>query len=308
MVKTAFKNYFKYILYVFIAMGIIYLAVIVSVFGLYRGAVYIDASLAGDALQRLWDYAGSYFSGATFAQVFSPTYIRDFVNGFAELLEDTLANITVLLGAGVVLVTAACKLARSLCRWVIRRTTLTKDSIRGFFLFIVRYAFQLAYIVAFAVLSYMWIFSAPLLLVASYFLMGIQDLISTWFIHFRKVEFRQIFNGKNLFRLLGTDFLVLMLNVLFCALIGWIFNPLFALLIGVPLIVYTHAVTDVTAVNYFRKCLESGKLKLKTAPAGQAQADSAITDSEAITEDESDVITEKEAAAAAETEEAPSNL
>ncbi len=284
MVKNALLNFFKNLFFVFIPMGIVYLAFLVAGFAVI--AALIEST--GDLLSRLSEliHVSSEQSSVSvneflayalgqlkwngslldvLRQILSTDWIRTTVKGFFETLnassEGFEAEFTVIIGdfaaqlkaytatAGVIC-SVGLSLAVFATRFALRRRT-AKRGVKKFLIAhtvvpVVQSVIVVASVVLFTVIRYYSLLVAVALIVLS----GGVSLMTSWLIHRDEtMRLKDILNAKNLLlHILSAAVIVLIVAAVFLLLC--LLSPLFALLLTIPLAVYALAVADVNTDAY----------------------------------------------------------
>lgn len=267
MIKAALKTYFKNSKYIFVAMGLIYLVVILMLFLLVNGVVSVVSKVSKETYENLANYVVDTFNGVTFEQITSLQFYKDFLKGIAEILKTDIANAKQMILA-VAVIAIACVLAaiigsQILCRSLMRKTTADEKSIRGVGAMAVRYVVSLLFGYMLVYLNYLWKYSFIFVLLIYFIHNAFENLFTTWIIHFREYKIKDIFNFHNSIRLVLSDFVLIAVNVVIVLILYLLMGGLFAILIAMPLFAYTFAVFDLIAVSHFRNLQSNGELHLK---------------------------------------------
>lgn len=273
MIKAALKTYFKNSKYVFVAMGLIYLVIILMLFALVHGIVSVISSVSVETYENVARFVVNTFENITFEQATSLEFYKQFLKGAAEILKTDIENAVKMLTA-VVFITVTCVLAsvmgsQVLCRSLMRKSSADEKSIRGIAAMLMRYIISLGFGYLLVYLNSLWAYSFIFVLIAYFVHNAFENLFTTWIIHFRKYSITDIFNLRNSLKLVLSGFTLIAVNVMIIIVLYLIMGALFAVLIALPLFAYTFAVLDVIAVSHFRELEAKGKLKQR---AGKKEA------------------------------------
>lgn len=267
MIKAALKTYFKNSKYIFIAMGLIYLVVILMLFLLVKGFVTVVSTVSKETYENLANFVVDTFNGVTFEEITSLQFYKDFLKGIAEILKIDIENaknmIIAVAGIAVACVLAAIIGSQILCRSLMRKTTADEKSIRGVGAMLVRYVVSLFFGYLLVYLNYLWKYSFIFVLLLYFIHNAFENLFTTWIIHFREYKINDIFNFHNSLKLVLSDFVLIAVNVAIVLILYLIMGGLFAILIAMPLLAYTFAVFDLIAVAHFRNLQAKGQLHLR---------------------------------------------
>ena len=92
MIKAAIKTYFKNSKYIFIAMGLIYLVVILMLFALVKGIVSVVGSVSKETYENLAQFVVETFKNISFEQATSIAFYKNFFNGVIDILKTDIEN------------------------------------------------------------------------------------------------------------------------------------------------------------------------------------------------------------------------
>ncbi len=267
MIKAAIKTYFKNSKYIFIAMGLIYLVVILMLFALVKGIVSVVGSVSKETYENLAQFVVETFKNISFEQATSIAFYKNFFNGVIDILKTDIENAKNMLIA-VVVITVACVLAsingsQVLCRSLMRKLSSDEKSIRGIGAIIIRYIISLCFGYLIVYLNNLWAYSFIILLIIYFLHNACENLFTTWIIYFREYKLKDIFNVHNSIKLVLSEFVLIAIDIVFLLIIYLIMGAIFAILIAMPLFAYTFAVTDLIAVANFRNLQAKGELHLR---------------------------------------------
>lgn len=250
------------------AMGLIYFVVILVIFGFVAQIVDIVQSVSAETYERLNRYLQETLSDLTLGQIFQKSFYVGFLQGLRVIVQDDLMHAGDLIKTTLVLdlavILGAAALAQQLCRFAMRRAAAGEKSLRGLAAVVVRYLISIGFGYLAAYLGTKWIFNAVFVLAAYLILEAVENLFSTWIIHFREYAIGGFLRFSASARLVLSEFALMAFDVVLLIAIGGLTDAIVAVLIGLPLFAYTFAVMDVTAVDYYRSLQERGKLLLRS--------------------------------------------
>lgn len=267
MVLAALKTYFKNSKYVFVAMGLIYLVIILMLFSLVHGIISVISSVSAETYENVANFVVAAFQDITFEEATSLEFYKQFLKGAAEILKADIENAVNMLTT-VVLTTVACVLAsivgsQVLCRSLMRKSSADEKSLRGIVAMVIRYIISLGFGYLLVYLNTLWSYSFIFVLLLYFVHNAFENLFTTWIIHFRGYKITDIFNLKNSLKLVLSGFALIGINAVIIIVLYFIMGALLAILIALPLFAYVFAVMDIIAVSHFRGLEEKGKLSLR---------------------------------------------
>ena len=285
MIKSSLKNYFKNLPYLFVPMGIIYLFAVFSAVmlvertvnaagvmldgfvELFSSTVNNASGIVGDYFDYAFsqiDWNGNFFD--TVSEVVNTDWVRTTVVGFLETLDVTVADFgdkaQALVGdfvgairtriiAAVVVIVLAVAIAGFVTRKVLRRA----NAKRGFLKMIVAWLFETIIVTAVTVLavylSARFTFALPATVTVYVIITCFLSLLGAWVVHGRKsLRIGEIVDAKNILTYFLSSVLVWLIAIAAVALVWLVFGGLLAVLVAVPLAVYTGNIVDVNADSY----------------------------------------------------------
>lgn len=276
MFVAAIKSFCKNSKYVFVAMGVVYLAIILAVFMLLESCVQVLRSVPAETLNAIKLYAQRTLDGVTIAQFFQIEFYRNFFSNIARILEEDVAraklSISIVANLAIAIVMTAGLLAQFLCRTMMRHEIADGHSLRGVVMWGIRWGLSLC---AGYLATYLGKFGTAnifVVLFAYMILKAFENLLATWIIHFRGYRARDILNLPNALRVIGMQMLMIVLDVAVLALCYAAFGTVIAVLLAIPVLAYTFAAMDVTAVEYFRRQVILQRLQPRTQTEAVAVA------------------------------------
>lgn len=267
MIKAALKTYFKNSKYIFVAMGLIYLVVILMIFALAKGVISVISSVSKETYENIAQYVVNTFQEITFEQATSLKFYKDFLKGLATILKTDIQNAKNMI-IDVVVLSVACVLAsmlgsQVLCRSLMRKTSSDEKSFRGVAAMLIRYVVSLCFGYLLVYLNYLWAYSFIFVLLVYFIHNAFENLFTTWIIYFRQYKITDIFNFHNSLKLVLSGFTLIAVNIVIVLIIYLIMGAVFAVLIAMPLFAYTFAVLDLIAASHFRNLQAKGQLHLR---------------------------------------------
>lgn len=284
MIKNTLKIFFKNLIYVFIAMGIIYLFTIIAILMFAVSTVSNIGTMLTDSLALVQSAVAdsevavqeflSYSVGQidTNGNVFDIIYriiqtdwLKNTLIGFLETLNASTEGFTndfnVIIGRFTDKLIADCALSLSelavgiICANYATRFVLshksTKWSVKKLLIARIAEPILLSIVVILAVII-LTVFRkfAVLVYIAFFAVFAILSLLSSWIVHRDgTVKFKDVVNAKNTIMFLLSVFLVLMITVLFAVILFFV-NALVAVLVVIPLLVYSLNIVAVSTNSF----------------------------------------------------------
>lgn len=301
MIKTSFKNFFKNLIYVFIPMGILYLFLLIAVFSLagtafnaVSNAVSDMAQLVGESVEQseveLQQFLSEAFAkidwnGNIFVTIktiietkWLTTTVQDFfrtlnqtTEGFDEELAQIIAQLKNSIVGGVA-IAGVLSLLGVICanyatRFAVRSRLAVK---RNFKQFVVAYTlvplFQTVLLVASLALLATIRYYSLIVFFVFVALIGVVSLCSSYLVYRNNsLKLKDVLTVKNVLKHLAVLCILAVINIAL-ALLLWQLSPLFALLLVVPLVIYSANIADVNTDCYVCSLVE------QSAPAAIQQS------------------------------------
>ncbi len=283
MVKTALKNFFKNIIYVFVPMGILYLFVLVALFallGAFVGSagdmltelsalVSSTVETSGISVTKFIEFAAEELQGKNIFETIQ--YILDtawvtrtvqdffsvldessstFTGQFTEIVTEFSTGIKVAVGIAISWVTVGLTLSNFATRFVVRsksaRRGVKKWIVANTVIPIVQALLLVGTCFLAGIVQYYTLLVVVVLVVAFAYI----SLVSAWIVHGGgKVAYKELITGKNVLSELLSVIAVLAIVVAVFALF-LILNPIVAVLVLIPLIVYAMNILSVNSESY----------------------------------------------------------
>ncbi len=290
MLKKALKNYFSSALYIFVAMGIIYLILIIVVFLFVMntvqnlGVMFGDisdlignsVSLSGNAVEEFIDYTVDKIDwNADFVsivkQIMDTNWIKTSVEGFLHtlnvstenfttefdiILQNCLGSVITNLVVAISLLFAGVYFAGVATGYLVRRKTAKKNIKQVILNFIFSPLF-----LALTVFVLMWLAMlikgyVLILLVVLGLVYEAISLTQAWFIYGRgKIKYKQAVNLKNVGSNVLAVVIIIAIVIALFVLLSFI-SKFIAVLVIVPVAVYSVNIIGVNADSYISELSE----------------------------------------------------
>ncbi len=290
MLKKALTNYFKNALYVFVAMGIIYLILIIVVFLFVMntvqnlGVMFGDisdlignsVSLSGNAVEEFIDYTVDKIDwNADFVsivkQIMDTNWIKTSIEGFLHtlnvstenfttefdiILQNCLGSVITNLVVAISLLFAGVYFAGVATGYLVRRKTAKKNIKQVILNFIFSPLF-----LALTVFVLMWLAMlikgyVLILLVVLGLVYEAISLTQAWFIYGRgKIKYKQAVNLKNVGSNVLAAVIIIAIVIALFVLLSFI-SKFIAVLVIVPVAVYSVNIIGVNADSYISELSE----------------------------------------------------
>ena len=290
MLKKALKNYFSSALYIFVAMGIIYLILIIVVFLFVMntvqnlGVMFGDisdlignsVSLSGTAVEEFIDYTVDKIDwNADFVsivkQIMDTNWIKTSIEGFLHtlnvstenfttefdiILQNCLGSVITNLVVAISLLFAGVYFAGVATGYLVRRKTAKKNMKQVILNFIFSPLF-----LALTVFVLMWLAMlikgyVLILLVVLGLVYEAISLTQAWFIYGRgKIKYKQAVNLKNVGSNVLAAVIIIAIVIALFVLLSFI-SKFIAVLVIVPVAVYSVNIIGVNADSYISELSE----------------------------------------------------
>lgn len=290
MIKNSLKNFGKNLIYVFIPMGIVYLFLLIAVFSLV--GVVFDA--AGTAISDMFGLIGSSveqseadvadFLAYSFGQInwtgnpfetiitiLDTRWISTTVKGFFETLNQTtegfdeqlnaiVGNFKTALGGGFAVTATLVAVGIACANYATRFAVRNKVAKRNFKQFVVAYTvvpiFQTLLLIA-----CLWLIAkiklySLLVFAALVALVGVLSLCTSYIVYRDgKLKFKEVLTFKNVMKHFAVLCIIAAINIAL-ALALWQINKLFAILLMLPVVIYSANIADVNTDSYVSLLVE----------------------------------------------------
>ncbi len=306
MIKNALKNFFKNLIYVFVPMGIVYLFFLIAVFIFIGSLVQIAGAMLSDVFSLIetsvsessasvndffayafdqLEWNGSFIY--MIVRAFQTRWLSNTVKGFLETLNvssagfgesfdaiigDFMVKFGAIISAVVILCVIGIVLANFLTRVIVRKNT-AKRGIRKFvvahtILPIVQALFVVGAVVVLILIRYY-----GLLVVAALLIMScVFSLTSSWVVHRSgDLKLKDVVTMRNVLTHLASVGVILLLNVGLAAAF-YAINPLLAILIMIPVILYSLNIVGVNTDSFVCEMIDK-----RRAADGAASGEAELT-------------------------------
>lgn len=281
MIKTSLKNFFTSMLYIFVPMGIVYLFVLLAMFGLAASAIGSAATMLDElstlltdtvsesnfsvtefisfAADRLtWDGNIFHYVGQIIDTGWVRTTVKEFFGSTSGDFTSDFTNIvmefTSALKSQLTIAISCCAIGLVLANYATGFVVRRKNARRGFKRWIVANtvipfveslilggAFALA-----AEIRYYALFAFAVVITAY----GLLALISAWIVYKEKsLAFKDVVNGKNLLGQIASVAVIFLLVVAVFFLVS-ILNFMLAALVILPVVIYALNIIRVNSDSY----------------------------------------------------------
>lgn len=316
MIKNALKNFFKNLIYVFVPMGIVYLVLLITFFALVGGLVQYAGTMLGDVADLVQTSVGessasvnAFFAEAAdklmeswngnlwtlFRTIFETKWLRETVVGFFGTLNESSAGfetqLTEIIGtfknhiiglvSGVaVFCVVGIFFANFVTRFVVRRRTAKRGFKKFFLARTVVPVVQVLLLVATCILFSLIKLYSLFVVILFVLMMTAIAFISSWIVHRDgNLKLKDVLTFKNVMKHLAAIGIILLINVLL-AVVLFLLNPLLAILIMIPVILYSLNIADLNTDAIVCKLIEDKKAAASSAeeqeaPAGASEEESA---------------------------------
>ncbi|MEG1646567.1 MAG: hypothetical protein RR374_04295 [Clostridia bacterium] len=254
MVNSAFKNFYKNYNVMFVAMGIIYLAIIFATFTFLKGTV----SILQNNISASYDLLSSYLSNLIANTGLVELFKKDFWHNQYQTVSSIIivngnyikGSLIALLTGCLSLILVSCYLAQKKCKRLIRKSFKNETRKRALPALLIRLLITGAFTVLTSYLFTVWSYSAIFMLILYVILQALASLAVTKFVYFPNVEYRQIVNLSNASKSIVANLILVATNIITLFCLASFFNLLLGILLLIPMLVYNSAVFDTTVTEY----------------------------------------------------------
>ena len=301
MIKTALKNFFKNLVYVFVSMGVVYLFVLLAVFILIGSLVEITGDAFMQALELVrgtvdessasvnayLDYAFKQLQWNgniidTVIEAFRARWLTTTLKGFFGTLADSsadfsaqldgivnefLVKLRAIISAVIILCVTGIVLANLLTRYMVRRRT-AKRGLKKYFIArtvlpIVESIFVAGSVAILAVLQYYGILVVAAMLILS----GAFSLTSSWIVHRTGgLKMKDVVTFKNILRYIAAAGVILLIDIAIAVALVFA-SPLLAVLVAVPVVLYSLSIIGVNTDSFVCEMIASREKQRAAAGA-----------------------------------------
>ncbi len=257
MIKAAAKNYFRYFRYIIAIMGMVYLGIFIAVTVFGGGFFKIFGGNIQTSYESVSDYIKVITEGANIKRIFT----REFLSEFFIEIKDIINGQTPGAAGGTVAYAAVsaavillfCQLSKTVCRSFIKKDVSNGGTKRGIIVFVIRTMISAVSAAAFLIVSYLWIFSAFILAAVNQVFKAVTNLMYSRYIYYPKAPLKEFLRPRIVGLSVLGNLLSLLINAAFVTAVWLVFNPFIAIILALPLIMYSAVIMEFTSVEYFRK-------------------------------------------------------
>lgn len=284
MIKTSLKNFFKNLIYVFIPMGILYLFLLIAVLSLAGVAVRAvsatvsdTVALVSNSVEYSEDEVAVFLSEAfskidwhgdpfeTVKTILATNWLTETVTGFFATLNRTtegfdkeigriVANLKNSLVTGFVIAAVLIVIGIVAANYATRFAVRNKVAKRNFKQFVISYTLVPIFQTALLALS-LWLLAAiklySLLVFAVFVAMlGVLSLCTSYLVYRDDaLKLKNVLTVKNVLKHFAVLCIIAAIDVA-VAILLWQLSPLFALLLIVPMVIYSANIADANTDSY----------------------------------------------------------
>lgn len=264
MVRECLRNFVRYIKFLALIAGFFAVAVGIAAAVFYFGVSMPLEKISPAAHKEFFDVLYKSVTSIDIRTTFSAQTLRAILKALIATLDNVPRSNKILIVIATAIAFAAIFGLLELGEWLakrrIRKDIETNTSVRGVLATVIRLALSAAAAVAYVIITYMWFFAVFLLPVLKLAIDTLKDLVSAYFVYFRDEKLKVVLNAKNIFRLLGTKALIMLISYILLSVILLLCNIWIAIIVAMPLLTYNSAVTSLTGPKYLRALEETGRL------------------------------------------------
>lgn len=301
VIKSNLQIFFKNILYVFIPMGIVYLAILVFLYNFITSSaqdvmnlINQISSLVGEQVdvgsESVVAYLNSVLQQINFhgsvadvlIQLFDGSFLKNAINGLLELLFENfdgaqgdinnLVNQTVNslvrnLTVNLVLILLSIPVSSLLTSMAIRRSSARKTLPQKIISYIVK---PITFVFYTAIVFFFGALWSPSIFITLFIILILNSYVSLFQAYViyndRHIKFREIVTLKNALFFFLSDVIIFAIVVLLVILFYLLFNVLYALILAIPFFIYTTNILSVGTEAYvYSKTRHKVELEKKQA-------------------------------------------
>lgn len=294
MIKNSLKNFAKNLLLLFVPMGIFYLFMIAAIFGSVSSVLGSMQKMLADLVELIHlsaeqssasvneflayslnqlDWNGSLLAVAR--QILSSGWLQTTLQGFFQTLNastagfeeqisaiahEFLASLHTTFAFAVTTLCFGLACANYATRFVIRRNTV-KGSLKKFIIAhtLVPLAETVLFVAALCLLAVLRVYGLPLLFAILLLTSGI-SLTASWLIQRDgTLRLKDILTPRNVLSQLAAFGSILLIDIA-VAVVLFLIDPLFAVLLLIPLVLYSQNIVDVNCDSYIAALIRQNKL------------------------------------------------
>ncbi len=306
MIKKSLKNFGKNLIYVFVPMGIVYLFLLIAVFSLI-GTV---AGAAGDAVTATVDElkvaleesdtSVTEFLSYSFGKInwkdnpftiiktildtkWLSTTIKGFfetlnvsVEGFGDNINAIVATFKKELVAGITVAAVLAVIGLTAANYATRYVMRNRVAKRNFKQFVIAHTFVPLFQTIMGLLSIVLLATirlySLLVFVAIVLLMGTVSICTSYLIYRdNTISLKQLLTGKMLLQYAAVLGIIFLLNIAICGIL-WLISPLLAILIVLPLTIYSANIVEVNTDSYVAETVAKNAVQQQESLPAEQQS------------------------------------
>ncbi len=300
MIKNTLKNFFQNIVYLFIPMGIFYLFLLITIFGVFAAVtselgstlssitelIHLSAEQSSVSVNDFLSYSLGQLdweSGllAVVRQILRTGWIGETLRGFFATLDATtegfeeeftalidhfIGSLKAQAAIAVAMSSLGLALANYATRFAVRRHTV-KRGLKKFLIAhtVVPIVQSVFVLVAVGVLLLLRLYSLPLFLGIA-ILTGVLSFLSSWLVHRDKgLRLRDVLTAQNILGYLAARGILFGIDLVLVVLL-YLISPILAVLLMVPIVLYTMNVADVDTDSFLCRLAEQTPAEAQKKP------------------------------------------
>lgn len=253
MIISAIKNYIRHVRFVFLIMGVVYFSVFVAMYGMY---VYIQQLIVTESDTIVGELE------TIVKDILATTSIQDILeNGFGIIVQQFLdllrskfdANIGQVVAVATLystMIVFACQVGVYLCRYSIRRDIREHKTANFVVAFLLRLLLNMIFAGLFAYLIYEFWVSTIFLIIIFFVLRATFDMIEAKALYLHDYKLLEVLTIKNIIECVIAYFMFFVITAAIIVLLWLNTNIVFALLVGIPFLLYLFEVVRYTSVEH----------------------------------------------------------
>lgn len=253
MLLSSLKNYFKHIRFVFLIMGVFYLALFVALYGVYVYLRGLIISETGTILSSLEGIVREIIFGTDLKELLT-NGTSIFVDRLLQLLQErfdaNIGDFIALVTFYLAFIALACQIGVYLCRFSIRKE-ISKHNAKNFVIaFLLRFIMNAIFWVVFGYLVSRFLYSVIFLVIIFFAMRSLFDMIESKVLYFGDKKFFEVVNFKNIIESIFAYFMFFVLTIGVALAIWYFTNVILAVIITIPLLLYLFESVRYTAVEF----------------------------------------------------------
>jgi len=257
MLKSSFRNYFKNFKYIFVVMGVVYLAFIITVgfilMVLRNILVDASASLLAEIIE-IFTYSFTNLSIADLASGdFFSVLTANLTEAFTASFAVTMGRLLTTLIFSIAFMMLAFKAAGFLCKVLVRIDIKNEKTRKGIVAMFIRYSISSLFVFLITIAVYHFFHLIYVMLIVYLFILAISHIIEIKLIYFPDQPMKKLLTAKNIFLYILAILIFFFITLGLVILLSLLFNLFIAVLIGIPFFIYFTEIIKFTLVEYFRE-------------------------------------------------------